>query len=80
MGENCQEDFENDEVLHGPFAVQQFKDWLNQGHYVADIIRRGRDGDLLPLTSLVRKDQGIYYTRAEFVKHFGGTDEWDAAG
>ena len=64
---------------HGPFSLKEFVDWLSGG-YRFDLVQRGRNGDPIPMTDLVREDDGFFYTRAEFIEHYGGTDEWDAAG
>ena len=68
-------------VLHGPSKLAALKDWLNNGHFQrSDLVRHGRGGKDVTLSTLVRvAEDGAHYTRTEFVEHFGGIDEWDAA-
>ena len=68
-------------ILHGPVSIAALKDWLDDGHFQrSDIVRHGRDGKDVTLSTLVRvAENGGHYTRVEFVEHYGGTDEWDAA-
>ena len=67
-------------ILHGPVSIAALKDWLDDGHFQrSDLVRHNRDGNDVALSTLVRvAEDGKHYTRAEFVEHFGGTDEWDA--
>ena len=73
-------DLERDDILHGAFTMEQLKGWLKEGYHFADLVQCGRDGDPMPMKDLLRMDDGSFYTRAEFIEHYGGTDEWDAAG
>ena len=74
-------DVDDASVLHGPFALADVRGWLDDGHFQrSDLVRHNRDGKDVALSTLVRvAEDGKHYTRAEFVEHFGGTDEWDAA-
>ena len=67
--------------LHGPFPLDKVRGWLDDGEcQCSDLVRHGRDGKDVALSTLVRMtEDGTHYTRAEFVEHYGGTDEWDAA-
>jgi hypothetical protein len=74
-------DVDDASVLHGPFALADVRGWLDDGECQrSDLMRHGRDGKDVALSTLVRvAEDGKHYTRAEFVEHFGGTDEWNAA-
>ena len=67
--------------LHGPFPLAEVRGWLDDGEcQCSDLVRHGRDGKDVALSTLARAaEDGRHYTRAEFVEHFGGTGEWDAA-
>ena len=69
-------------VLHGPFSLAVLREWLIGGDIQSsNVVRHGRDGDDVALSTLLRMaDDGLYYTRAEFVEFFGRADEWSAAG
>ena len=67
--------------MHGPFTLDQFKYWMEDGHFAEDnIVRHGRGGEPVPLSDLLRvAEGGERCTRAEFIAHYGGTVEWDGA-
>jgi hypothetical protein len=73
-------DDEDESVLHGPFKLVQLQGWIDEGHFEVDaIVRSGRDGASVSLSTWLRIAEGRAYTRAEFIDHYGGTKEWDAA-
>ena len=83
---------DHDDVQHGPFTLVKLKRWFDGGHFEASkLICNGREGDLVELGSVVHVEDmaaeetrvgedGFPYNKAAFVAHYGGTDEWDAAG
>jgi hypothetical protein len=74
-------DVDDATVLHGPFAFAELRGWMNDGDFErSDLVRHGRDGKDVALSTLTRvAEDGGHYTRADFVEHFSGTDEWDDA-
>ena len=74
-------DVEDESVLHGPFDLVNLQEWIDGGHFEVDaIVRNGRDGESIPLSTVLRiaKD-GKAYTQAEFIEHYGGMVEWQGA-
>ena len=85
-------DVEEGDVWHGPFTPQQLEEWRDEGYFDDTmLVRHGRDGELVQLGKAIlaeapdalsetrEGEDGFQYTKAEFVEHFGGTAEWDAA-
>jgi hypothetical protein len=76
------EDAEDASVLHGPFPLTDLQLWSNDGHLDGSlVVRHGREGEDVALSTLIRMaEDGMHYTRAEYIDFFDGTDEWNAAG
>ena len=74
-------DDDDDQIIHGPFTLEEFKGWMKDGYFAEDyIIRHGRVGEPVPLSDLLRVAVGgERCTRAEFIAHYGDTAEWDGA-
>ena len=82
---------DHDDVQHGPFTLVKLKGWLEGGHFeTSKLVCNGREGQFVELGSVVQVEDtpeetrigedGFPYKKAAFIAHYGGTDEWDAAG
>ena len=67
----------DDQILHGPFSLVDFKSWMEDGHFAeGNLVRHGRSGESVPLSDLLRvAEDGERYTKTEFITHYGGTTE-----
>jgi hypothetical protein len=52
-------DDDDDTTLHGPFSLNDMKEWLDDGHFEAtDLIRHGRDGASVTLEGVLGSNVG----------------------
>ena len=79
-------DADNDEVLHGPFFVKDYREWVSNEHFTGDdtVVKISSAGRMksFPLSDVLRADDdGAFYTMAEYLKHYeeDGHDRWRKA-
>ena len=79
-------DADNDQVLHGPFSVEDYREWVSNEHFTSDdmVVKISSAGRMksFPLSDVLRADDdGAFYTMKEFFDHYeeDGRDRWERA-